>query len=73
MPDYKEMYLKLFRATESAATTWIEAQRKCEEMYLSAENTEITMLPVANKVTAQSALKSPIRRGLSPATPLRRP
>lgn len=35
MPDYKEMYLKLFRASEQAASTLIAAQRECEEMYLN--------------------------------------
>ena len=35
MPDYKEMYLNLFRATEEALDILIAAQRKCEEMYLS--------------------------------------
>ena len=66
MPDYQEMYLKLFRATEKAINTLIEAQRECEEMYLSAEDTEITMLPAANEDTAQSALKSPY-----PSRPIR--
>lgn len=33
MPDYKEMYLKLFRASEQAISTLIAAQRECEEMY----------------------------------------
>ena len=37
MPDYKEMYLTLFRATEQAINTLIEAQQKCEEMYLDAQ------------------------------------
>lgn len=36
MPDYKEMYLKLFRATEAAISCLIEAQRECEEMYINA-------------------------------------
>lgn len=35
MTDYKEMYLILFRATEKAANILIEAQRKCEELYIS--------------------------------------
>ena len=34
--DYKELYLELFRATEAAIRLLIEAQRKCEEKYLSA-------------------------------------
>lgn len=40
MPDYKEMYLKLFRASEEATNVLIAAQRECEEMYISGENEE---------------------------------
>ncbi len=36
MPDYKEMYLIMARAAEKAERILIEAQRKCEELYLSA-------------------------------------
>ena len=36
MPDYKEMYFRLFRATEDAIELLIKAQQECEEMYLSA-------------------------------------
>ena len=36
MPDYKEMYLDLFRASEEALDILIAAQRRCEEMYLAA-------------------------------------
>jgi hypothetical protein len=36
MPDYKEMYLKMFRASEQAANILIAAQRECEELYLSS-------------------------------------
>lgn len=45
MPDYKEMYLTLFRAAEEAVQTLIAAQRTCEEMYLSAEEPELIVLP----------------------------
>lgn len=34
--DYKKLYLKLFRATEAAIRLLVEAQRECEEAYLSA-------------------------------------
>ena len=34
MPDYKEMYLTLMRATEGALNLLIDAQRKCEQMYI---------------------------------------
>ena len=40
MPDYKEMYLTLFRATEKAINILIEAQNKCEDMYIEAEDDE---------------------------------
>ena len=45
MPDYKEMYLTLMRATEKAIRTLIEAQQQCEELYLDAEDTNLTVLP----------------------------
>ncbi len=40
MENYKEMYLKLFRATEKAINCLIDAQRECEEIYISAGETE---------------------------------
>jgi len=44
MPDYKEMYLKLFRAAEKAENILIAAQQECEEMYLDAPEPEIKIL-----------------------------
>ena len=51
MPDYKEMYLTMVRAsekalrlTEEASLVIIEAQRKCEELYLAEEDTATTAL-----------------------------
>ena len=35
MSDYKEMYLKMVRASERAINILIEAQRECEELYIS--------------------------------------
>ncbi|MCI6729050.1 MAG: hypothetical protein SOY32_07435 [Candidatus Faecousia sp.] len=35
--DYKEMYLKMLRATEEAMKRLIQAQRACEELYLQAQ------------------------------------
>ena len=43
MPDYKEMYFKLFRATEKAMEILIDAQRECEEMYINAPTPEIVV------------------------------
>ena len=37
MPDYKEMYLIMARAAEKAERILIQAQRKCEELYLADE------------------------------------
>lgn len=38
MPDYKEMYLTMIRASEKAITTLVEAQKKCEELYLEGDD-----------------------------------
>ena len=46
MPDYKKMYFTLFRATEQAINTLIEAQRECEEMYISEPETELRVIPL---------------------------
>ena len=35
MPDYKELYLSLFRATERAISALIEAQRAAEEAFIN--------------------------------------
>lgn len=45
MPDYKEMYFKLFRATEEAIRILTEAQLACEEMYISSPEERITVYP----------------------------
>ena len=45
MPDYKEMYLTLFRASEQAIKTLIEAQRTCEEMYLNQPDCNLVPFP----------------------------
>ena len=44
MPDYQEMYLTLFRASEEAVSLLIKAQRECEELYLSAPEPQIEVL-----------------------------
>lgn len=44
MPDWKEMYLTLFRETEKAVSLLTEAQRRCEEMYINAPEPEIKLL-----------------------------
>ena len=48
MPDYKEMYETLFRATEQAINTLIRAQQECEELYLNAPEAELILLEQAD-------------------------
>ena len=45
MPDYKEMYLTLFRATEQAIDLLIAAQQRCEDMYVNAPEDYLSILP----------------------------
>lgn len=45
MPDHKELYLRLFRATEEAINVLVEAQQLCEELYLQAEEASVILLP----------------------------
>lgn len=45
MPDYKKMYLEMVRETEKAIHILIDAQRRCEEMYISSPEPAITLFP----------------------------
>ncbi|MBQ1264459.1 MAG: hypothetical protein IIY04_03475 [Oscillospiraceae bacterium] len=49
MANYKEMYFKLFRAATKAIDLLVEAQQECEELYLSAEETPIIVLPASDE------------------------
>lgn len=49
MPDYKDMYLKLFRSQTEAIALLQKAQQETEEMYISAEPADIRILPTADK------------------------
>ncbi len=44
MADYKELYLTMVRATEQAIDILIEAQRKCEDLYIDSPDAEIRLL-----------------------------
>ncbi|WP_293007297.1 MULTISPECIES: hypothetical protein [unclassified Oscillibacter] len=44
MPDYEEMYLELFRATERAINILVDAQQKAEEQYLSSPEATVSAL-----------------------------
>ncbi|MGE4352869.1 MAG: hypothetical protein AB7D36_02135 [Oscillospiraceae bacterium] len=46
MPDYKEMYLKMFRASEEAANILITAQQECEEWYINRPEPELKVVPL---------------------------
>lgn len=46
MPDYREMYLELFRATERAIRILVETQQKCEDLYIASPEPELTLLPI---------------------------
>lgn len=47
--DYKEMYLKMMRASEEAIRILVKAQQECEEMYVSVEEPELIELCPDNK------------------------
>ena len=40
MPDYKELYLQLMRATEKSIRILVGAQQSCEEQILQEEEQE---------------------------------
>ena len=45
MPDWKSMYIHLFRETERAIDILTSAQRKCEDMYINAPEPKIRLFP----------------------------
>ncbi|MEG1758661.1 MAG: hypothetical protein RR235_09430 [Oscillospiraceae bacterium] len=47
MPDYKEMYLTLLRASEQAINALIQAQRECEELYISQPEPDLKVLSIS--------------------------
>lgn len=49
MSDYKEMYFKLFRASEQAINTLIQAQRECEELYINQPEPDLKVLSVSSE------------------------
>ncbi|HWR22423.1 MAG TPA: hypothetical protein VN366_03010 [Feifaniaceae bacterium] len=46
MPDFKEMYLKMFQASEQAISILNAVQRECEELYVSSPEPKLTMVPL---------------------------
>jgi len=49
MLDYKEMYLKIFRASEQAVSILIAAQQACEKLYIFSPEPELTAVPSPTK------------------------
>ena len=47
MQGYKVMYLSLMGAVESAVRTLVEAQQKCEELYITVSDEARSEKPVA--------------------------
>lgn len=47
MPDYKEMYLTMIKASEQAISVLIDAQRQAEEIYIATPVPDIAVLPTA--------------------------
>lgn len=46
MPDFKEMYFKMLRASEQAISMLIAAQRECEDLYISSPHPELEVVPL---------------------------
>lgn len=56
MADYKEMYLTLMRGTERAIAILVDAQRKCEDLYISTADREPAVLvPSGQAAQGESA------------------
>ena len=49
MQDYKEMYLKMFRASEKAVNILIVAQQECEEHYISSPDQEVKVIQLPSE------------------------
>ena len=54
VPDYKEMYLTLFRSTTQAINLLQEAQRQTEEMYISADPPDIRVINLSKPDSDES-------------------
>ena len=50
MPDYKEMYLKMFRASEQAINILIKAGQECEELYISSPEPELQIIELPTEI-----------------------
>ncbi len=46
MPNYKEMYVTLFRSQTKAIDLLQKAQQETEDMYIESDEPEIKILPI---------------------------
>ncbi len=53
MPDYKELYFKMFRASEEAIRRLVAVQQECEERYLSSQEAENEAVPSEQKASGE--------------------
>ncbi len=44
MPDYKEMYFRMFKASERAIELLIAVQQECEELLIFSAGTELKII-----------------------------
>lgn len=49
MPDYKEMYIKMFRASERALDIIIAAQQECEKLYAANSSPKLKVVSFSEK------------------------
>lgn len=54
MPDYREIYLIMARETEKAINIFIDAQKSCEELYISTEEPRLERLFSMEKAADES-------------------
>lgn len=59
MPDYKKMYLRMFRASEEAINLLIQAQRECEELFLEDTGPKLTLLPPQEEQAGEASPSNP--------------
>ena len=52
MSDYREMYLKMVKASEQAVNILIAAQQACEELYITLPEMRLAVVPLSAKKEA---------------------
>lgn len=60
MPDYKEMYAKLFRAQTKAITILQEAQQLTEEIYIQSEPADIRLITDVAEADNKTDAEQPV-------------